>query len=110
MSDGTRACQRKAHGLDNVRTMKSQGARSLPKSHSEVYIDLFVLHKEKERLQKELAETEKRAEKTTKRLSEIGARICKMEAAYREGGVEANVQGVSREAPKKDWKVMNIRY
>ena len=84
MSDGTRACQRKAHGLDNVRTMKSQGARSLPKSHSDVYIDLFVLHKEKERLQKELAETEKRAEKTTKRLSEIGARICKMEAAYLE--------------------------
>lgn len=109
MSDGMKGCRTRPRGVENVRTMKSQGARSLPRSHSDAYIDLFVLHKEKERLEKELSEMAKRAEKTTKRLEELGVRIEKLQTSNGEEKEMAKepLEGVTA---KKDWKVVNINY
>jgi len=44
----------------NLRSMHSVGARSVPKAQRSPYLDLYVLKKEKDRLEKEMTLLEKR--------------------------------------------------
>ena len=40
-------------GLRNIRSMHSTGKRSIPRAASSAYLDLYMLRKENERLEKE---------------------------------------------------------
>lgn len=97
-------------GVENMKTMKSQGLRSIPRSQNDSYLDLYMLYKEKERMEKELSHSGKRSERASKRLEVIGARIEKLEKSSPAGDKEKAKEAVGRETPKKDWKVMSIDY
>lgn len=59
----------------NVRTMNSVGARSIPKVQRSVYLDLYVLKKEKDRLESEMFVLEKRKKIVGQLLHDMNRRI-----------------------------------
>ena len=97
-------------GVENIKTMKSRGLRSIPRSQNDSYLDLYMLNKEKERLEKELSHSGKRSERASKRLQAIGSRIEKLEKSSLPGDKDKAKEAVGNKAPKKDWKVMSIDY
>ena len=61
--------------LGNVRTMNTIGARSIPKVQRSDYLDLYVLKKEKDRLESEMYVLEKRKKVVGQLLHDINRRI-----------------------------------
>ena len=110
MSNHTEHPRVRPIGIELMRTMKTQGARSIPLSHTDSYLDLYILRKERDRLEQELAEGKRRTEKARNRLEEVRLRIDKLQEDQ-DGGENRKPQEPGRvDKPKKDWKVMNIRY
>jgi hypothetical protein len=70
--------------LGNVRTMNTVGARSIPKVHRSVYLDLYVLKKEKDRLEKEIFLLDKRGKIVRQLLSDIDRRIISLQEEIRD--------------------------
>lgn len=97
-------------GVENIKTMKSRGLRSIPRSQNDSYLDLYMLYKEKERLEKELFHSGKRGERASKRLEVIGSRIEKLEKSSLPGDKDKAKEAVGNKTPKKDWKVMSLDY
>ena len=89
-------------GLRNIRSMHSEGKRSIPMVASSAYLDLYMLRKEKERLEKEDANLEKRKAGIRKRLDHIK----KQEMGWQAGQREV----VKEETQKKKWKKMALSY
>ena len=110
MTEDEKAQRPRPRGMEKVRTMKSQGGRSVPRSQSNGYLDLYVLHKEKERLDQELAMILKRGETTANRLEEVRARIEALEKANNNRGHEKISEAAPSRPPRKDWKVMSVNY
>ena len=55
-------------GIEKIRSMQTTGSRSMPPNMNQAYIDIFMLRKEKERLQKEGARIDTRRELIVERL------------------------------------------
>ena len=55
-------------GIEKIRSMQKTGSRSMPPNMNQAYIDIFMLRKEKERLQKEGARIDTRRELIVERL------------------------------------------
>ena len=95
-------------GLREIRSMHSSKKRSMPRVQSSAYLDLYMLKKEKDRLEKEVYILDKRKNSLQKRLAEIDAEMKKLEKK------EAGERQMSAEAFKKhsakDWKTMAIKY
>lgn len=95
-------------GLREVRTMHSSKKRSIPRVQSSAYLDLYMLRKEKDRLEKEIYILDKRKKSMQKRMDEIDAEMKKLgEAETRRR--QTNPEGFKR-SPAKDWKTMAIKY
>jgi len=95
-------------GLGETRTMQGSKKRSMPRVQSSAYLDIFILEKEKDRLEKELFVAEKRRESLHKRLEEIAVETKKLaEAKTRENRTEPDASDAPR---KKDWKKMAMTY
>ena len=62
-------------GLDELRSIKATHSRSVPPHMNQPYIDMFMLNKEKERLEKEGARLNIRIESVVGRLREIEKEI-----------------------------------
>ncbi len=58
-------------GIDKVRTIKRSGSASMPPNMDQPYINMFVLSKEKERLEKEGMKLDTRREVVVGRLKDI---------------------------------------
>ena len=58
--------------LRDIRTMHSSKKRSIPRIQSSAYLDLYMLRKEKDRLEKESGILNKRNKSVQKRIDEIG--------------------------------------
>lgn len=58
-------------GLRDIRSLHTSGRRSIPRVQSSAYLDLYMLQKAKDRLEKEAALLIKRGQAIEKRLSEI---------------------------------------
>lgn len=95
-------------GLREIRTMHSSKKRSIPRVQSSTYLDLYMLRKEKDRLEKEMCNLDKRRKSIQKRLDEINAEMDKLQKAEPrkpKGNPE------SFEKPSgKDWKTMALNY
>jgi len=97
-------------GLRNIRSMHSTGKRSIPRVASSAYLDLYMLRKEKERLEKEDAILEKRKAAIQKRVDDINKEI-EMLKALEEKGRQADRKGiVNEESQEKRWKKMSLNY
>jgi len=100
-------------GIHGVKTMAGTKRRSIPHAQSSAYLDMYMMDKEKERLEKELQRLEMRHGQIKTRLLDI--------ARFREQTHKSAVQtegasGIIREQEEeegkapKDWKKMSLHY
>ncbi|MDD3978387.1 MAG: hypothetical protein PHI15_09600 [Methanomicrobium sp.] len=68
----------------NLRSMHSIGARSVPKVQRSPYLDLYVLKKEKDRLEKEMTLLEKRKKINGRLLSGVSELINRLQTEVQE--------------------------
>jgi len=95
-------------GLRDIKTMLRSKKRSLPRVQSSAYLDLYMLRKEKDRLEKEIYIMEKRKEAIEKRLDEINTemdKLVKAEAVKQQANPEE-----SKRSSEKNWKTMSLKY
>ena len=96
------------NGLRETRTMHSAKKRSIPPAHSSAYLDLYLLGKEKARLEKEMFILDKRKTGLRKRLDEIAVEMKKLEGAKTRGQRASSDE--SQKHLSKDWKTMVMAY
>ncbi len=98
----------KVTGLRDIRTMHGSKKRSIPRVQSSTYLDLYILQKEKSRLEKELNVLDKRKNKIQKRVDEINTEMDNLEKE------EALKQQESpqklKKSSEKNWKRMSLKY
>ena len=96
------------NSIRNLRSMHSTGKRAIPKRDSCTYLDLYMLHKERDRLEQELRQIEKRKDVIQKRINEINL---EMEAhEEKEAGLREAAAGNDGKRRAEDLKVMRLKY
>ena len=94
--------------LREIRTMQSSKKRSIPRIQTSAYLDLYILRKEKDRLEKEIAALDRREKNIQKKLGDISAEMERIEKT------EAKKQQVyslgSKELSKTEWKKVPLKY
>ena len=100
------------HGAGAIQIKKK---RSIPKVQNSTYLDLYVLDKEKERLQKEDERLSMRKDGIRKRLEEIELEMSRIQGA--ESTTKATKSPTSSgrtfaqtNGPKKEFKTMALTY
>jgi predicted nucleic acid-binding Zn-ribbon protein len=95
-------------GLREIRTMHSSKRRSIPRVQSSAYLDLYMLRKEKDRIEKEVYILDKRKKGMQKRLDEINTEMDKLEKA--EAMKREAIPEGFKKSSGKDWKKMPLKY
>lgn len=94
--------------LRDIRTMHSSKKRSIPRIQSSAYLDLYMLRKEKDRLEKESGILNKRNKSVQKRIDEIDTEMGRLEKAEGKSR-QTNFLGFKKPSGK-DWKTMPLKY
>jgi len=95
-------------GLRDIRTMRSAKKRFIPRLQSSTYLDLYMLRKEKDRLEKEVYILDKRKKGIQKRLDEITVEMDKLEKAK---PTRRKVNRERFEKPSgKEWRTIPLKY
>ncbi|MDD5597323.1 MAG: hypothetical protein PHV82_05230 [Victivallaceae bacterium] len=95
-------------GLHGIKTLASTKRRSISHTQASPYIDMYMMDKEKERLEKELLRVEMRYKQIMERLQEIGRTREKIHLdAVRSDVVKTDEDSKSK---PKDWKKMSMKY
>lgn len=98
-------------GLREIKSMTSSKKRSIPRVQSSAYLDLYMLKKEKDRIEKEVYILDKRKNSMQKRLTGIDAEMKKLEKKEQKETGERQMNAEAfRKNPAKDWKTMAIKY
>ena len=99
-------------GLRSIRSMHSAGKRSIPRVQSSAYLDLYVLKKEKERLEKEDYILDKRRKDIQNKLKGINKQMDKLMESDPgpKGGRKKNVHQEDEEQAQKKLKKMSLNY
>ena len=92
--------------VSDIKGMHSIGARSIPKAMRSSYLELYVLDRERSRLEKENFAVDKRRNNAQMRLDSIAARMEKLQEEIKE---ESKSHSHSSH-PKKFLKTMSINY
>ncbi len=95
--------------LQAIRSMQSTGQRSIPKVQRSTYLDLYMSTKEKERLEKEISNSDRRKQDLQMKLDNVKSRmdeLQKPEAARKERAS----QEPEEQSSVKDWKTMAVTY
>jgi hypothetical protein len=98
----------KLKGLRETRTLQGSKKRSMPRAQNATYLDIFILGKERDRLDKETIVIDKRKASMRSRLDEIVIEIKNLEEAENRGKRAAS--GKSQRGPAKGWKTMAMTY
>lgn len=97
-------------GLRDIRSMHST-RRSIPRFKNSAFLDLYMLQKEKERLEKEAALLAKRDQGIRKRLSDIQRQMKGLErSAQSERPSNGDEKAAERSTPAKKWKTFPLKY
>ena len=75
-------------GLRSIKSMHSSGKRSIPRVQSSTYLDLYILRKEKDRLEKEIYILDKRKKDILKKLDEVNKETDKLQKVEVASAVE----------------------
>lgn len=100
-------------GLREVRTLHTSGRRAMPRVQSSAYLDLYMLQKAKDRLEKEAALLLKRGQAIAKRLREIHAQMEGLEQSARgarPGGSDEKAAEPTNRPTKRKWKKFALQY
>lgn len=92
--------------LRNVKSIHSVGARSIPKVQRSSYLDLYVLKREKDRLEKEIGVLEKRKDAANRDLDSVIKRI---KSLQQETNEEKKIK-TYKNVPTRPLKSMAIHY
>lgn len=96
-------------GLREIRTMGSSKKKSIPRVQSSPYLDLYMLRKEKDRLEKEAYVLDKRKKSVQKRINDIDAEMVKLEEL--EEARKSERKGcVHKKPPVREWNTMSMKY
>ena len=93
--------------VSDIKGMHSIGARSIPKAMRSSYLELYVLDRERGRLEKEKFSLDKRRNGAQTRLDSITHRMERLQKEIQEG-VETKVHKSIH--PRKPLKKMSIKY
>lgn len=96
----------KIGGLEDIKSMHFVGARSIPKAQRSTYLDLYILSREKERLNKELYALSKRKKRLEKRVAYIAERMEKLEKEV----LKDKGSNPSSESSNKPFKKVSMNY
>ena len=92
--------------LRDIKSIHSVGARSIPKVQRSGYLDLYVLNREKDRLEKEIFALEKRRTAADRELNSIAKRIQRLQKeSHEEKKIKTN-----RDVSVRSLKKMAIYY
>jgi len=90
----------------SIMSLRSVGARSIPKSQRSSYLELYTLGTEKDRLEKEIFALDKRRDTAKRQLDSVKKRIKKLQKeVYQEQEVKTH-----KCVPTKPLKTMAINY
>jgi hypothetical protein len=98
----------KLKGLRETRTLQGSKKRSMPRAPNATYLDIFILGKERDRLNKEMSILDKRKTSMRRRLDEINIEMKNLEAA--EKREKRAAPGESKRCPAKGYKTMAMTY
>lgn len=108
-----------AKGLPNLRTATTQRIRARPPQRGTAHLDMYLLSKEKERLEQELAHLEKRRERLQRHMAEIVGQLLELRRVAQQEEKVQLTEGVDGTAippekpPREDqprWKTMPLEY
>ena len=95
-------------GLRKIKSMRSSGKRSVPRVQSSAYLDLYMMRKERDRMEKEICILDKRKKDAQRNLDDINKEMDKLQKT----GTERK-ESAAKEIEKpsqKDWKTMPLKY
>jgi len=92
--------------LRDIKSIHSVGARSIPRVQRSPYLDLYMLRKEKDRLEREIFALGERKNSGEKQLDDIDKHIKKLQS---EAGQEQRVK-TYKNVPTKPLKTMPVNY
>ena len=92
--------------LRDIKSLHSVGARSIPKVQRSSYLDIYVLQREKSRLEKEIFVLDKRRSAVARHLDGVRKRFEKLEKESRQN---ENIKTYGK-IPPKPLKSMSIKY
>ncbi|MFH1891846.1 MAG: hypothetical protein ABIK83_04100 [Candidatus Zixiibacteriota bacterium] len=96
-------------GLTTIKGMRSTGQRSIPRVQGSTYLDLYMSAKEKERLEKEISNIDKRRQDLERKLDSVNDRIDRSRKPE-----AARTEKVSKESGEpcsvKERKTMSVSY
>jgi predicted nucleic acid-binding Zn-ribbon protein len=95
-------------GLRSIKSMHSSGKRSIPRVQSSAYLDLYMLRKEKDRLEKEIYILDKRKKDILKKLDDINKEMDKLQK--QEAETKEKVLQEFVKPSEKEWKTMKLKY
>jgi len=87
--------------LGNIKSIHSIGARSIPKVQRSSYLELYILRREKDRLEKEIFALGKRKTDADRQLNSIVKRIEKLPKETHEEQKVKTYRGISARPLKK---------
>ena len=90
----------------DIKSIHSVGVRSIPKVQRSGYLELYMLRREKDRLEKEIFAIDKRRDSANRQLNSINKRIEKLQ---QEADREQKVK-TYRNIPTKPLKTMTVTY
>jgi chromosome segregation ATPase len=93
-------------GVRDIKSIHSVGARSIPKVQRSSYLELYMLRREKDRLEKEIFALDKRRNAANRQLNSINNRIEKLQKEIHE---EQKIK-TYRSVPTRPLKTMAINY
>ena len=103
-------------GVHSMRTLHSTGRRSVPRGYQgSAFIELYMLAKERDRLEKEISVMDRRQKVIVRRLKDIGIETDKLKA-LEIGRLAEGGRGIRKSLPfleghvPKDWKKLALHY
>ena len=101
--------------LRNIKSLHSIGARSVPKVQRSIYLEIYILQREKGRLEKEIFGLDKRRSAVAGHLDSVRKRLEKLE---KEAGQDKNIKTLKNittncgkgSLPVKPFKAISIKY
>jgi predicted nucleic acid-binding Zn-ribbon protein len=87
--------------LGNMKSAHSIGARSIPKAQRSTYLELYLLRREKDRLEKEIFALDKRKTSADRQLDSISKRIERLQKETHEEQKIKTYRGISAKPLKK---------
>lgn len=95
-------------GLRRIKSLHSEGKRSIPRVQSSGYLDLFMLGKEKDRLEQEMSVLDRRKKDIQRRLDDINKDMEKLKKE--EAKRKETISQEYKRPLEKEWKTMPLKY